>query len=127
MSKKTSHNIFKIIMKPFVSLLNESIYLLITAFISSIIDNQFGIIFWVVGATITLIRWLKPSTTLQINKIENYKLLAGDMVTISDKVRSQNFNAKLLMSLLYDLEKRGAVYSPWIFNLLDKRISRESI
>ena len=48
------------------------------------------------------------------------------MIRVSD--RSQDidvFNARLVREMLYDLEKRGAVYKQVVFNILDKRIARE--
>jgi hypothetical protein len=124
--KKVSHKVFKATLKSVDFLLTEGFYLFVTAFVSNIIDDQHQYVFWIVFSTITLIRWLKTSTSVKATRLENIKQLARDMMTVSDKSRNLGFNPRLLRDLLYDLEKRGAVYSPWIFNLLDKRILRES-
>lgn len=118
--KKSLKLFLKLALKQLSLFVHEIFYLLITTVISSLIDNQKGIIFWIIFSTITLIRWLKPTSTIQTNQ------LANDMIIVSDKARNPNFNSRLLRKLLYDLEIRGAIYSPWIFNLLDKRISREN-
>ena len=128
-------------------LLWETGALALTALLSDFIDVTHGATFWGIFATITLGRWLNKNylnpiddqsskwfkkeeakenikSYLRLN--EKIKQLSSDMIRVSD--RSQDidvFNARLVREMLYDLEKRGAVYKQVVFNILDKRIARE--
>ena len=72
--------------------------------------------------TITLIRWLRPNEEDKIEE-RRTKLLA-DMTSAQDRLKDYHFNPQLLRQLLYDLEKRGSVFSPYVLGLLNKRIKR---
>jgi hypothetical protein len=48
-----------------------------------------------------------------------------EMGNVQGRLGKSHFNPQLLRELLYDLEKKGAVFSPFIYHLLDKRIARE--
>ncbi|MEI6543967.1 MAG: hypothetical protein WCL60_10620 [Methylococcales bacterium] len=130
-----------------LNLLWETGALALTALLSDFIDVTHGATFWGIFATITLGRWLNKNhlnpiddqsskwfkneeakenikSYLRVN--EKIKQLSSDMIRVSD--RSQDidvFNARLVREMLYDLEKRGAVYKQAVFNILDKRIARE--
>lgn len=104
---------------------SEGIALAITAFVSSIIDSTQGTTFWIAFATITTIRWLRPMRFEQIKaKAKNRILLFKMIRAYESKMKSYSFNPRLLRELLYDLEKKGAVYSPWVYHLLDRIIAR---
>jgi len=47
------------------------------------------------------------------------------MISAQTRLGNRHVNPRLLRELLYDLEKRGAVYSPLVYGLLDKWISRD--
>ena len=95
-----------------------------TALVSNLIDETHGIAFWVILATVTLGRWLNPIKVQQAIQRQELKALVADMIGASEKTRKFDYNARQLRELLYDLEKRGAIYSSSIFNVLDKRIAR---
>jgi hypothetical protein len=113
------------LLRPIKLLLSEGFAFALTAFVSSLIDETHSTAFWVIFATITLGRWLNPIKLQQVIQQQKPKELAADMISATVKSKKFDFNARLLRELLYGLEKRGAVYSPSVFNVLDKRIARE--
>lgn len=107
-------------------LVSEGLALALTVIAAEIIDASKGVGFWAVIATVTLIRWLHPTRNLKNQRqIELLKLLF-DMAFIHERLKHYTqFNARLIRELLYDTEKRGALFSPWAYHVLDKRIARE--
>lgn len=104
---------------------SEGLALVITAFVSSIIDSTQGTVFWIAFATITIIRWLRPMRFEQIKAKAKNRILLFEMIGVYEsKMKSYSFNPRLLRELIYDLEKKGAVYSPWVYHLLDRIIVR---
>lgn len=101
----------------------EIIALIITAIVANLIDSSQGMNFWIVFATISIIRWVNPIKTLQ-NKLKlKPKILLGEMIGFIDsKVKYTNFNTNLIRELLYDLERKGASYSHWVYHILDRRL-----
>jgi len=104
---------------------SEGLSLTLTAVVASVVDNGHGIGFWAVFSTITLIRWLRPGSQKQDQ--DRLRLLLASMCDVYGRIRHGQYNPRLLRELLYDVEKKGAVFSPCVFNLLDKRIARETL
>lgn len=101
----------------------EIIALIITAIVANAIDSSQGTTYWIVFATITIIRWLNPTKSIQLNLKLKLKLLLGEMIGVSDsKIKHPNFNPKLIRELLYDLERKGASYGHWVYHILDRRL-----
>jgi hypothetical protein len=73
---------------------------------------------------ISLARWLRPSVT--DIKLKDAQLF-NDVAQIQGQLARTDFNARLVRERLYDLAKRGAIFSPSIYSLLDKRIQREEL
>jgi hypothetical protein len=104
----------------------EGLALMLTGIVAASIDASKEIGFWTIMATVTLIRWLRPTKMLANQRqVELLKLLS-DMASIHERLKHYaQFNARLIRDLLYDVEKRGAVFSPWAYHIIDKRITRE--
>jgi hypothetical protein len=103
-------------------ILKELFYLGLTAFVSALFSSQktgADVIFWIIFSAITIIRWLNP---YQADKNKSQKL-AADMVSVYEELKRVDFNPKVLQMLLFDLEKKGAYYSPMIYKILDKKIA----
>ena len=99
-------------------ILKELFYISITAFVSALFSSQktgADVIFWIIFSAITIIRWLNP---YQADKNKSQKL-ATDMVSVYEELKRVDFNPKVLQMLLFDLEKKGAYYSPMIYKILD--------
>ena len=103
----------------------EGLVLFLTAIVSNIADHSTGTTFWIVFATITLIRWLNPNNVIKAKLEMKPNLLLIDMISFYEaRLNTAEFNPRLVREMLYDLEKKGAVYSPCVFDVLDRMISR---
>lgn len=125
-TEKLMQRIIIILLKPIKLYISEVFALTLTGVFSNLIDSTVGVTFWIVFATITLGRWLNPVKVQRVIEAGKPNQLLVDMASTIKRIQKPEFNARLLRELLYDLEKRGAFYSPAIFNLLDKRVARES-
>jgi len=102
---------------------NEGIALIITAFFASLVDSSKELIFWIVFSLITIIRWVNPNRALVNHAKAKPRMILADMLSVYDgRFKNRPLNAKLIRELLYDLERKGAVYSPWVYHVLDKMI-----
>lgn len=102
---------------------SEGFALLVTAIIAKAIDEQQGLAYWIVFSAITIVRWLRPNEARQ-EKVRTIRLMI-EMSSAQGRLGHMHFNPRLLRELLFDLEKKGAVFSPVVYNLLDKRIARD--
>lgn len=102
------------------SLWNEATYLIVTFFISLSAQSQW----WLLFTIITAIRWGVPNHNRE-NRKERFKLIIS-MAGAQKRTTSKWFNSQLVLQQLYALEQRGAVFSQFVYNLLDKRITREN-
>lgn len=101
-------------------ILKELFYLGLTAIVSALFSSEktgADVIFWIIFSAITIIRWLNP---YQVDK-NKPKKLAAEMVGVYEELKRMDFNPKVLQMLLFDLEKKGAYYSPMIYNILDRK------
>ncbi len=111
-------------------IIGEGFNLFITGIVSSFIanisnsngysGNNQDIIFWIIFSTITIGRWLNPSKVFDQKTINN-KLLISMISVYGSKLKNPNFHPDLLKKMLYDLEIKGAVYSPNIYFILEKK------
>lgn len=104
-------------------LFNEGFALFITALVSNAIDSSQGTNYWIAFATITIIRWLNPLKLERLKFKAKPRLLLGEMIGFYDaKFKHSEFNPKLIQELMFDLERKGASYSHWIYHILDRRL-----
>lgn len=104
-------------------LFNEGIALFITAIVANAIDSSQGTTYWITFATITIIRWLNPLKFERLKHKDKPRHLLAEMIGFCDtKLRHTKFNANLVKELLYELEKKGASYSHWVYHILDRRL-----
>lgn len=107
-------------------LMGETLALSITYMVAKAIDNSAGIGFWAAFSVITIIRWVRPKKNAAIENEQRLLQLLTEMVNTHNRLKTYDFNANLLKTLLHALEIRGAVFSSSIYNILDKRLRRES-
>lgn len=111
----------------FKMLFNEGLALFATYVAAKAVGSESDIGFWVAFGAITVIRWLRPKKNLQLESQQKALQLLSDMANAHNRLKTFDFNAGLLKTLLYSLETRGAVFSNAIYNVLDKRLKRECI
>jgi hypothetical protein len=97
----------------------------LTAILADWLAQQNQTSFWVIFVGVTAIRWLRPDN-LKADRFAKWKLLF-DMSAVQLRMRTADFNPRLVRECLYDLEKRGAVFSQYVYHLLDKRIARDDL
>lgn len=105
----------------------EAGWLLVTALVSLLADSQAGVAFWVVFCAITAVRWLRPKPTSTLADDENSRLfgLLNGMARTQGRMVADRPNPRLVRERLYDLERRGAVFSQYVYCMLDRWIARE--
>lgn len=82
---------------------------------------------WVITTGVTAARWVRFGLRASVKTRGQvaHDLLAK-MAAVQDLLKSPNFNARLVREQLTMVTAEGAVFSPWVFNVLDARIRRES-
>ncbi|MBV8470354.1 MAG: hypothetical protein JOY60_10920 [Burkholderiaceae bacterium] len=78
---------------------------------------------WVVMTGYTAWRWMRK---LILRHEQNPKLKSADLLTkmfaISESFKRYDFNARSVRQLVQSATQDGAVYSPWVLNLLDRMV-----
>jgi len=115
-------NLGFVLRKSFGSLFKGAVALAITALIASFFDSEHGVIFWIIFATITLGRWQDPLRVMKLELEIKPKMLMYEMQAVYNKLATVDFNPRLIRDLLYKLEGMGAIYSPWVYHILDKMV-----
>ncbi len=81
---------------------------------------------WVITTGITAARWVRNGLTPQPKAAALVHLeLLSKMASVHDLLKTVHFNSRSVRQALYLVAADGAVFSPWVFNLLDARIRRE--
>jgi hypothetical protein len=106
------------------TLVKEAFAIGLTAFVAGLVDPQTGVGFWAILATVTLARWMKPNQVMAAR--EKVTAILSDMATAQHTMHRWDFNAGQLRQALYDVSGKGAVFSPCVYSLLDRRIAREA-
>ncbi len=122
--KNPYNNKIAIVFPIIFSLMSEFFYLVLTALVCFFLaaDNQ--TIYWLIFSAITIIRWLNPNKFKREQDSQKTIELLFEMIGIyTQHLKEQAFNPILVRELLLDLSKKGAVYSHYIFHLLDRKIS----
>lgn len=81
--------------------------------------------FWLLFWGITALRWVRQKKDPALDLLNKNSQLLSDMASAHEKLKTYDFNAGLLRSQLYSLELRGAVFSIEVYNILDKRLTRD--
>ena len=106
----------------------EAGWLIGTAFVAFVADSHAGAAFWVVFCAITAVRWLrqKPNSTAADPERSRLFGLLNDMAVTQGRMVSNRHNPRLVRERLYDLERRGAVFSQYVYSMLDRWIERDT-
>lgn len=122
---------WRFILKKFIqsiwSLTYEVLKIGLTYFIAKILASENEQTAWIITTGVTITRWFYSAVGWGGKKPEVRQLeLFSKMVVAHEMVRTIHFNARALRDYLYRLASDGVVFSPWVYNLLDARIRRES-
>lgn len=113
--------------KSVLGLLSESLKLLATFIFSVVVAQENMQSAWVITTGITAARWLRKAILAHApNPSQKKHELLARMLNCQHLASGPDFNARLLREHLYKVTTDGAVFSPWVFNILDKRIAVEN-
>ena len=103
----------------------EAFYIAITYAIASALANQNEAAVWTITTGFTMWRWIKGLFSyVYVDKSSKSVDLLHQMASVH-KLADGPSNPRLLRSELYRITGLGAVFSPWVFNLLDRQIELE--
>lgn len=109
------------------SLAYEVLKIGLTYFIANVLTSGNEQTTWIITTGVTIARWIYSAVRWNGKKPEVRQLeLFSKMVVAHDMVKTIHFNARALRDYLYRHAGEGVVFSPWVYNLLDARIRRES-
>ena len=81
---------------------------------------------WVITTGVTVARWIR---SVLLNQDKSPEKLATEllqkMAGAHELLKTKHFNAREVRQALYRVSADGAVFSPWVYHLLDARIRRE--
>lgn len=103
----------------------EAFYIAITYVVASALANQNEAAVWTITTGFTMWRWIKGLFSyVYVDKSSKSADLLHQMAAVH-KLADGPSNPRLLRSELYRITGLGAVFSPWVFNLLDRQIELE--
>lgn len=81
---------------------------------------------WIITTGVTAARWVRLAILQQgAPAPQAPAALLTKMAGAHELLKWRHFNARAFRQELYRLSSEGAVFSPWVFNILDARIRRE--
>lgn len=109
-----------------VALVVEALKIGATLFIANILAQDNVQTAWVITTGVTVARWVRLGVAAQAKtQPQLVNELFGKMAGAHELLKSQRFNARALRQELYGAAAAGAVFSPWVYSILDARIRRE--
>lgn len=97
-----------------------------TFFVANILAQDNVQTAWVITTGVTVARWIRLGMPAQAKTPQHaINDLMGKMAGAHELLKSEQFNARALRQALYEASSAGAVFSPWVYNILDARIRRE--
>lgn len=82
---------------------------------------------WIVASVVTAVRWIRSA---MVPKAKQHEVVHSELLTkmanVQEMLKTPHFNARALLDQLYKVTSDGAVFSPWVLNLLDAKIHRET-
>jgi hypothetical protein len=82
---------------------------------------------WVVVTGITMTRWLRKAFFWrELNPKVKLNEILGKLSSVSETFKRADFNAAGVRSHIHALTLEGVVYSPWVLNILDRRVAADN-
>jgi hypothetical protein len=105
-------------------MLLEAIKLVSTFFIALVVTSENIMATWIVTTGYTVFRWWRQVFIASLTPENKQYALLDSMIQIYRLSTNYNFDASHLKTQLNEVSKEGAVFSPYIFTLLDLQIER---
>ena len=101
----------------------DCIKIALTFALAFIVSNENHIAAWIVATGYTLFRWWREMALIMGKKDLSEIELLLKMAVFHKLVDDQSSNPRLLREQLYKITDKGAVFSPWVFTLIDRQIN----
>lgn len=101
----------------------EGLALSATYLIASFVGGDDRQLTWTIATGATAARWVCMAVLAM--KSESPGALLAQMASTHELLKSQYFDAASFRASLYKAASQGAVFSPWVYRLLEGRIRRE--
>lgn len=104
-------------------ILGEAVTLLATYLIAGFLGGGDRHVTWTITTGVTAARWVCMAVVGRKSKSRG--ALMAQMASTHELLKSQHFDAANFRASLYKAASEGAVFSPWVYRLLEGRIRRE--
>jgi hypothetical protein len=106
--------------------LYEVIKIAITFAIALFITSENHTAAWVITTGYTIFRWWRQVFTLSLTPKNESRVLLNEMVHLYQLTKNDDYNPRLIREQLVEVTKKGAVFSPHLFSLIDFQIESEN-
>lgn len=121
--KGTSNSSSKSLKKNIKNLLKEGAGIAITFVIASFLTGTNETAAWIITSIYTAARWILSAMNLEKTSEFIQHNLLSKMILIHHYFSKSLVNAELLRNRLYEVESLGAMFSPYVYEILDKQIN----
>lgn len=126
---KEDMSYFKTIVKAFWDITKliffDAVKIATTFAIAFVISNEDKLIAWIITTGYTVFRWWREAYAASLTPQDKRYVLLEKMIQLHKLSRNYNYDARHLKNQLNEVSKEGAVFSPYIFTLLDLQIERQ--
>ena len=103
----------------------ETIKIIATYFFAIFITSENVISAWVVTTGYTVFRWWRQQFIASLAPENKKYVLLEKMIQVHRLSNNYNYDAKYLKERLMEVSKEGAIFSPYLFRLLDFQIDKQ--
>jgi hypothetical protein len=109
----------------FITLTTEIVSIAFVYFVCSVLASSNQDTAWLMTTIVTAARWVAKAIAGQKKDGRAIAVeLLSEMGTVHELLKTTAFNERGLKDAVYRVSAKGAVFSPWVLNLLDRRIAR---
>jgi hypothetical protein len=103
----------------------EAIKVIATFAIAFVVTNENFIAAWIVTTGYTVFRWWRQVYIASLTPEDAKRVLLGKMIQVHKLSNNYNYDAGHLKDQLLEVSREGAVFSPYVFSLLDFQIDKK--
>jgi hypothetical protein len=103
----------------------EAIKLVATFLIALFVTGENVIAAWIVTTGYTVFRWWRQVFTASLSADNKKYVLLEKMIQVHKLSNNYNYDARHLKDQLLEVSREGAVFSPYVFSLLDFQIDKK--
>ena len=103
----------------------DAVKIAATFAIAFVISNEDNLIAWIITTGYTVFRWWREAFIASLTPQDKKYVLLEKMNQVHKLSSKYHFDPSHLKNQLNEVSKEGAVFSPYIFTLLDLQIERQ--